>query len=267
MRYANFHTHTLYSDGNHTLEENVLSAIKKNMSILGFSDHSFTACDTSYCMKKEEYETYRKEIRALKDKYADQLIILCGLELDYYSDPDPSAFDYVIASVHYINQDGVCYPIDHSAKQQVECMEQLFGGDPIAMAERYFELLCEHVERSKPIFVGHFDVITKFGLIPEDDECYRAIARKALKRIMRSCPYFEVNSGAIARGWKKLPYPNRFLLETILAEGGEVLLSSDSHYQENLDYFFDEEVKLLKEVGFDHVSVFNGHGYDKVPLE
>ena len=76
MRYANFHTHTLYSDGNHSLEENVLSAIKKNMSILGFSDHSFTACDTSYCMKKEDYETYCKEIRALKEKYADRLIQL-----------------------------------------------------------------------------------------------------------------------------------------------------------------------------------------------
>ena len=237
------------------------------MSILGFSDHSFTACDTSYCMKKEDYETYCKEIRALKEKYADQLTIFCGLELDYYSDPDVDAFDYVIASVHYINQDGVCYPIDHSAKQQVECMEQLFGGDPVAMAERYFELLCEHVERSKPIFVGHFDVITKFSLMPEEDPRYREIARKAVKRIMKSCPYFEVNSGAIARGWKKLPYPNRFLLEMILEEGGEVLLSSDSHYQENLDYFFDEEVKLLKDVGFDHVSVFNGCGYEQIPLD
>lgn len=267
MKYANFHTHTTYSDGNHTPEENVLSAINKNMTALGFSDHSFTACDTSYCMKQDALAQYCSEIQALKEKYADRIKIFCGLELDYYSDLDTSALDYVIASVHYIIHDGVCYPVDHSPEQQADCIATVFGGDPVAMAERYYEILAEHVERSNPIFVGHFDVISKFGQIPEEDEQYREIARNAMKRILKTCKYFEVNSGAIARGWKKLPYPNRFLLETLLAEGGEVVLSSDSHYQDNLIYTFNESVTLLKEVGFDHVNVFNGTGYDIVYLD
>ena len=74
----------------------------------------------------------------------------------------------------------------------------------------------------------------------------------------------EVNTGAISRGWRKRPYPNQYLLETILEEGGEVLLSSDSHHQDNLDFFFDESVELLKEAGFDHLNVFNGRHFDKI---
>jgi len=46
-----------------------------------------------------------------------------------------------------------------------------------------------------------------------------------------------------------------------------VVLSSDSHYQDNLIYTFNERVTLLKEVGFDHVNVFNGTGYDIVYLD
>ncbi len=56
MRFSNLHTHTTFSDGVGTVRENIESAIAKNMLSLGFSDHSFTACDTSYCMKLEDYE-------------------------------------------------------------------------------------------------------------------------------------------------------------------------------------------------------------------
>lgn len=264
MRYSNFHTHTTFSDGKHSPEEHVVSAINKNMLALGFSDHSFTACDTSYCMKKGQYAEYIKTINRLKERYADIIPLYSGLELDYYSDGDISAFDYVIASVHYIIKDGVCYPIDHSPQQQTDCIKNAFNGDVLSMASHYYDMLCEHVERTKSTFVGHFDVITKFSLMPEEDERYREIARQALKRVIKTCQYIEINTGAISRGWRKRPYPNQYLLETILEEGGEVLLSSDSHHQDNLDFFFDESVELLKEAGFDHLNVFNGRHFDKI---
>lgn len=296
MRYSNLHTHSIFSDGKHSLEENVLSAIEKNMLSLGFSDHSFTGPDSSYCMRLEQYEAYLAEITRLKKTYADQLTIYSGLELDYYSmvpgilvrgkdletgalDTDSvvadapaftlsdlKPFDYIIASVHYIVKNGICYPIDHSPEQQLHCIQIAFNGDILAMAQCYFDLLCEHVERVKPTVVGHFDVLTKFSLMPEDDERYREIARKALKRFIRTCPYVEVNTGAIARGWRKTPYPGHYLLETVLEEGGEVVLGSDSHHKDNLIFYFNETVELLKSVGFDHVCVFNGFGFDKVSI-
>ena len=72
MRYSNLHTHSTFSDGKHTLEENVLSAIEKNMLSLGFSDHSYTGCDISYCTDHASYSEYLKTIQQLKQKYSDR---------------------------------------------------------------------------------------------------------------------------------------------------------------------------------------------------
>ena len=121
MRFSNLHTHTTFSDGKGTPRENVESALRKNMLSLGFSDHSFTECDPSYCMKLSDYGAYSKEIRALKEEYSDRIPLYLGIEQDYYSDIDRSEYDYVIASVHYIVRNGICYPIDHSRIQQEEC--------------------------------------------------------------------------------------------------------------------------------------------------
>ncbi len=297
MRYSNLHTHTTFSDGKHSMEENVLSAIEKNMLSLGFSDHSYTGCDTSYCATQASYAEYLQTIQQLKQKYAEQIVLYAGLELDYYSVmsqipviskslggekldntyvdrtalgfsmDEIQKYDYLIASVHYIIKDGICYPIDHSPEQQIDCIQNAFGGDIFAMAQFYYDILCEHVEMIQPAYVGHFDVLTKFSLMPEDDPRYIEIARNALRRILKTCPYIEVNTGAIARGWRKTPYPADYLLKTLLEEGGKPVLGSDSHDKNNLVFGFDETVDLLKQIGFEHIYVFNGHGFDRFLLK
>ena len=266
MRYSNLHNHSDFSDGKHSLEENVRSALEKNMLSLGFSDHSFTPCDTSYCMDLTRYEAYRQEIDRLKAAYGEKIELYTGMELDAYSSCDRTRFDYLIASVHYLIRDGICHPIDHSARQQQDCMAQAFDGDVLAMAQAYFDLLAEHVENVKPTFVGHFDVITKFSLMPEEDEKYQIIAADALKEILKYCPYVEMNTGAISRGWRKVPYLNAQLLEVMKQNGGEVVLGSDSHHRDNLTFYFDECVELLKENHIDHISVFNGRSFDKMDV-
>ena len=296
MRYSNLHTHTTFSDGKHSPEANILSAIEKQMLSLGFSDHSFTGPDTSYCMQKEQYANYLLELKELKEKYAKQIPLYCGLELDYFSavnympikgkslGPDNleteyvlerpdiflpetlDAFDYLIASVHYIVKDGISYPIDHSPEQQMDCIQNAFDGDVFAMVQCYFDMLCEHAERVHPTVIGHFDVLTKFGLMPEDDPRYREIAGNALRRILKTCPYIEVNTGAIARGLKKNPYPNDFLLRLLLEFDGKPVLGSDSHHRDNLTFYFDETAALLRDIGFKQIYVFNGKDFDPVTI-
>ncbi len=266
MRYTNLHTHSNYSDGKHTLEENVLSAIDKNMAALGFSDHSFTPCDTSYCMGLERYDGYYRELQKLKARYDGKIRLFAGMELDYDSQMPALELDYIIASVHYIVSRGVTYPIDHTQQQQRDCIREVFGGDVIAMARCYFEQLAEHVERIRPTVVGHFDVITKFSIMPEADDRYRAVAEDALKRILKTCPYIEMNTGAISRGYRTTPYPCTYLLDTVRENGGRIVLGSDSHHKDNLTFYFDEAVQLLKEKGFYEIHAFNGTGFDVQPI-
>ena len=65
-----------------------------------------------------------------------------------------------------------------SRQQQKDCIEKAFDGDVIAMAECYYDMVCRHVEKWNPTFVGHFDLITKSSLIPEEDK--RSHLRKFL---------------------------------------------------------------------------------------
>ncbi len=264
MLYSNLHTHTTFSDGIGTIKENIESAISKNMISLGFSDHSFTACDTSYCMKLENYDKYLSDIEKAKREYAEKIKIFAGIEKDYYSDIDKDAFDYFLGSVHYVIKNNICYPVDHSKEQQMHCITDAFGGSVLDFVKCYFEMVTEQAIKWKPDVIGHFDVINKFSIMPENDEKYIEIANEAVKEILKHCKVFEVNTGAISRGYRKLPYPNKLVLELLLKNGGEVTLGSDSHNPKNLDYFFDESVELIKEVGFKHIVVFNGKGFDKI---
>lgn len=263
MRFSTFHTHTCYSDGKNTPEEMLTAAIAKGFAGYGFSDHSFTPCDTSYCMKLERYPEYISCINGLKEKYAGQIEVLCGIENDYYSDTDPEDFDYMIGSVHYLVIGGTCYPIDHSERQQRECIAKECGGSAVEMAKRYYEKVAEHIRRTKPEIVGHFDVITKFGVIDETSEEYRRAALEAADEALNYTRIFEVNTGAISRGYKKLPYPSDFILRRVLERGGDVILSSDTHSAATIDTFFPESVELLRGIGFRRLAVMtaNGVGY------
>ncbi len=266
MRFSNFHTHTTFSDGKNTAEEMLLSAIDKGFTAIGFSDHSETQCDLSYCMKLSDYPAYFKTVNALKEKYAGKIDVLLGLELDYYSEIIREGLDYTIGSVHYICAKGECHPIDHSREQQEACIASLCGGDPVEMAKRYYDILVEHIGRCRPTFIGHFDVITKFGIFDNPSDRYYDVATEALDAAMAICPVLEVNTGAISRKKRDLPYPADFLLRRIKEKGGEVILSSDSHAVDTLDCFFPESVSILRGVGFDHILTMDKNGFVRVDI-
>lgn len=260
MRFSNLHQHSTFSDGKNTPEEVVLSAIEKNMESIGFSDHSFTEIDQSYCMKLERYKDYYAEINRLKEKYKDKITVFLGIEKDYYSEIERDKFDYVIASVHYIYANGVCHPIDHSKVQQETYIATECDGDILKFARDYYELVIKNVRDTKPDVVGHFDVISKFGLIDEDNPEYREIAKSALSEVLKVCPVIEMNTGAISRRVKDIPYPHPFLLEFILKNGGEIMLSADSHAKETVCFYFEECVEMLKKIGFTHIVKLTENG-------
>ena len=267
MRFSNLHTHSVFSDGKHTPEEIVCSAIDKDLISIGLSDHSDTPCDPSYCMKCTQYPEYFRTVRELKKKYADRIDVLLGIELDYYSEIDRSDLDYVIGSVHYLcEESGYCHPIDHSLAQQEYCIATLCGGDRMELARRYYDLLVRHTERTRPDVVGHFDVITKFGLFDDADPTYLRLATEAMDEVLKHCSVIEMNTGAVARKRRTLPYPAEFLLRRVLERGGEILLSADAHTAETIDFFFPESLDLLRRIGFDHVVYLDRNGLHRASV-
>lgn len=243
MILRDFHVHTTYCDGKSTAEETVLAAIEKGIKRIGFSGHSYTAFDTSYCMSPSDTEEYISEINALKEKYAEKIDILCGIELDVYSDIDTSRFDYVIGSAHYIKHNGEYIPVDLSARTLVDAVQKHFGGDMYSLAEEYYNTVTE-VLRHRTDIIGHFDLITKFNdgfcLFDETHPRYIKASRKAADILLKANIPFEINTGVIVRGYKNVPYPAEPLLEYITAHGGKFLLNSDSHRKDMLCFEFEK---------------------------
>lgn len=249
MSYSNYHTHTKLCDGTDSPEELVLEAIRLGCPELGFSGHSYAIFDLDCCMSKQGTLEYIETISALKVKYADRIKILLGIEQDYYSDMPTDGYDYVIGAVHCLLKDGEYLCVDASRERQIKIVEQRYKGDFYAFAEHYYETLSGVYDKTHCDIIAHFDLVTKFNegnsLFDTSHPRYRAAAMTALTRLLKSGARFELNTGAISRGYRTQPYPEPFLLEAIKAGGGEIILSSDCHAKANLLFGFDKFVTTI----------------------
>ena len=248
MIKSDFHTHTNYCDGKNTPEEMILSAIEKGLTTYGFSEHGYTAFDLRYCLTLEKTELYKAEIRALKEKYKDKIEIRLGIELDAFSDHDTSDYDYVIGSCHYVEKDGIYRAVDEKAAELESICREWYGGDYYAFAEDYFRGVASLAARKIDI-VGHFDLITKFNeggkLFDTNHPRYLAAAKSAIDALLPLGVPFEINTGAISRGYRTEPYPAKNLIDYIKKKGGSLILDSDTHSRDNIAFQFEKWEHLL----------------------
>lgn len=250
MIKSNFHTHTTYCDGKHSAEEMVLSAIEKGMHALGFSTHSYTSRDLTYCIRKEKVEEYKNEINALKEKYKDKIRIYLGSELDVISDMDRDGFDYFLSAVHYIDIDGQLLTVDGSGAEQKADAEKYFGGDMLSYAEAYYEMTKKIADMPETGFIAHFDLVSKFNenyeLFDEKDPRYVKAWQDAASHLIKMGVPFEINTGAIPRGARKTPYPRREIADFIRDNGGKFIMTSDCHHKDFLLCHFEESDKIYE---------------------
>ncbi len=264
---SNLHTHTTFSDGRASVQSNIEKAIECGFASLGISDHSHNTLDPG-TMKPGREAEYISHIRTLAEEYKGRIDVFAGIELDSFSSIDTDAFDYVIASVHFIKIGDVYEPVDWSIDVQKSIAEKYFGGCEIGFVKAYYDELVRHVKATKPDIVGHFDLLTKFGTIDEASEEYRRISLDALHKVMDVCTRFEVNTGAIARGYKQAFYPPMFILREIHRLGGTVTVTSDCHDGVQLDCAFVEALEEIKKAGFTHIDRLTPDGFiqDKIEI-
>ena len=245
---TDLHMHTTYCDGHNSPEEMVISAISKGLECIGFSGHSYVPFDEACGMNAANEKAYMLEISRLQKKYQGRIKIYCGIEQDYCSEP-AVGYDYIIGSVHYIETPAGFIAVDDTPEIFKDMVQRYFSGDYYAAAERYFETVSDVVCRTHADIIGHFDLISKFNekehLFDEHDARYVAAWKKAADRLLAANKIFEINTGAISRGWRTIPYPAPEIYRYIKANGGRFILSSDSHSGENVAFEFDNFIDLV----------------------
>lgn len=268
---SNVHTHTRFSDGANTAEEMVQAAIARGFVSLGFSDHGHADPD-DVSMPLDREPEYRAEIRRLKAAYADRIEIALGYEHDSVAEnADLSGYDYVIESVHFFRQDGRFINVDASPEVLRRALDEFYGGDPYRMCRAFFREVCRSIENGPGEIVGHIDLVTKFNekapLFDPEDPRFTGPALEALRCAVDHGRIVEINTGAMSRGWRSQPYPALPLLKALRAMGGRILISSDCHRADWIDFAFDRAAELARAAGFTTVHLWQNNAFTPTPLQ
>src|SRR4051812_43887710 len=114
-----FDLHTHHDRCGHArgkIQHYIDAAIEKGMTVIGISDHSpyFAEEDDRpfphITMGRSEFSGYVEEVLRLKKEYAGKIDVLLGVESDFFpqhleiykSFYDKYPFDYIIGSVHFV---------------------------------------------------------------------------------------------------------------------------------------------------------------------
>ncbi len=263
----NLHTHGILCDGKNEYEDTVKRAIALGFDSIGFSGHCYTQYPCASAMTKEGTERYKQEIRRLKEVYKDRIQIFCGIEFDMYSEEDLQEFDYVIGAVHYLKIGQEYVGFDRDAKTVEQVIQTYFGGDGMRYAKAYYETLSQLPQYAEKCdIVGHVDLITKHmethPFFDTSSKEYQNLVFGAIDVLADSVGVFEVNTGAIARGYRTTPYPEPFILKELKKRGCGIVLSSDCHDNRFLNCYFEQALQLVKDCGFKEVLKLTEKGFE-----
>ena len=251
---SNFHTHSVYCDGKDTPTQMAQAAYDLGFEALGFSGHrdpAFSDCN----MTPEAELAYRQEIADLKKAYAGRMEIYCGVEQDYMAGSRDAFYDYAIGSVHWIENADKPLCVDWSAELTRRHIDQVYGGDAIAYAADYYAQVARVQAVTRCDIIGHFDLITKFddagALFSGEEPRYRAVVLSCLDALAVPGTIFEINTGAMAKGYRSAPYPALWILRELRRRHCAVMMNSDCHDRTKLICGFELAKALAKEAGFD----------------
>ena len=261
MKITNYHTHTTYCDGKNSPEEMVQAAIAADMAEIGFSVHAPLPFRTDWAIRIERLNDYKNELFLLREKYKDQIKIYVGIEQDYFSENSTDGFDYVIGSVHFIYKNGEYLALDINADEVKENIKKHYGGDALAYCEDYYKLVKDVYNKTKCQIIGHFDLITKFNekmtLIDTNAPRYNIAAREALSELIKTPAIFEINTGAISRGYRTCPYPQEKFMDEMADSGKPFVVNSDSHSVETIGFGIKEIMRQLSVCGYKYIRSLN----------
>ncbi len=265
MVRQNLHCHTVFDDGADRAEDMILAAEKAGLTSIGISLHCPIPGEEIWCCSEANEAHFLEQIRMLQARYAGRIAVWCGLEYDMdAARRSVPPYDYIIGSCHILSG----MPIDYEPDSAAHLIAYYEGADKAAAA--YYARVCEMADYPEISIVGHFDLPTKFdekaALYDTASPLYREAAYAAMEKLNAAGKIFEINSGAISRGWRTSPYPSAELLRHLKSLGGRICISSDAHRAADIACAFDQCEELARACGFTELWEFDGTGFRPAAL-
>ena len=247
---VNYHTHTSRCRHAQGAEEDyVASALRSQLDILGFSDHApFPRDDFGFRMPFEELQEYLDTVDGLREKYAADLIILKGLEIEYLPEYTEyyeelltkSKLDYLLLGQHFYRTGDGRLHYTAGISDTESCIDYARSVAE-AMQTGYFKM------------AAHPDLFM-MNFLPWDRNCERA-ADLILNAAVKTNTVLEYNANGFRREKKEYPdgpryqYPYMPFWKRAASAGMPAIVGSDCHDPSQVwDYAVEYAYEQLKDL-------------------
>ena len=262
---VSYHNHTAWSDGRPTIPELVAEACVEGVTELGVSDHFAITPDglsPTWSIQPEKLDAYVDDVLQAA-RNTDALTVRLGVEVDFFPETleesinllKPYPFDFIIGSVHFINEFAIDLnsgPWEEISQEKRNQIWRIYWSRISAAAKSgYFD------------FIGHFDLPKKFKFYPNVDMAADALA--ALDAISAANAALEINTS----GWYKPVrevYPRLFYLKEAHRRNIPIVISADSHFHNHVTRDFERAQKLAVAAGYNELIRYEKRKRFSYPL-
>ena len=253
------HNHSNFSfDAVDTVEAMCLRAEELKLKAFAITDHSdLDGTNLDYCIGIIGGSV--KAVEKFRNENKTNCEILTGIELgqaiDYPEDAEKMLslcdYDVVIGSYHNSPTGEDCYFMDFSTLTDEEIKDCLNG---------YFDSVLKTVTDSDLDVIAHITYPFRYivGDYKRDASIddYMEKITSVLKAIIEKGISLEINTSGLRQKIGET-LPNTKILKLYKSLGGDkISLGSDSHNTKDLSRGIKETIKVLKEIGFTHITYF-----------
>jgi len=166
------HVHSMYSDGQGSVEEIARKAKERGLKVIAIADHS---CEHPLGLDEGKARRRKEEIELCQDKYGIRILdaVECGIDADGRIEMPKHDFELVIASVHE------CLPVEDYCRRIIECAKN-FDFDVLGhFHSSVFNTYSDSVELDLEVI----DVLRENGIALEINSAHRAPPPELLDEI------------------------------------------------------------------------------------
>lgn len=280
MPWVNFHSHSFFSDGKASPEDFIKSAISRRFPAYGFTCHSPVPFSSGWNMDADKLPDYLRELKRIRLEYMDIIEVYAGLELDYI-DGVPHlpvrglkemGCDYILGSVHYIDQypDGSYFSFDGKPDIFFKAIDIIYHNDFRKAITGYYEKTRMMIDKDCPDIIGHMDKIKMHNTVKpyvnEEDGWYRRQVEETLDLIAEKGCIMEVNSRGLYKHNPPLLYPAPWVIQRAYVRNIPVMINSDAHHPDEIEFGFTETASILKQTGYKTIRILKEGSWQDRPF-
>jgi histidinol-phosphatase (PHP family) len=262
-----YHVHSTFSvDCAIPMEQSCEAAVAAGVTEIAITDHvDHVPADLGYGFYRPE--DYLRELDDVRERFAGQLTILRGAEVDYndstvdevarFLDRYRDEYDFIIGSVHYFSDGAMIFPDYFAGKTLQEVFLPYLDQVERAVETGWFDS------------IGHLDLPKRYA--PRTHRDYDPLLFKErlepiFDRMVAKGVAFEINTSGL-RQTPRTSMPSGLIVRWYADRGGKLITTgSDSHAAQTVGAGIPMTLDMLQLCGIGNVASFRKHQATLIPI-